>query len=178
MIISPVAVQKPGELAWLLDYVRACDPLVIVEIGVDQGGSFHAFEEAAPLADMIGIDVGYGRWSSGPPLADPRVIIGDSHSAETRQELARRLAGRPVDFLFIDGDHSFDGVAEDYWMYLPLVRDGGLVALHDIAKHPPQMGVQVAEFWQRVKHRHPDAEVRIDEPIDWGGIAVFTVEVT
>jgi cephalosporin hydroxylase len=171
-------VQKQGELEWLLEHVRLVDPLVIVEIGVDQGGTFHAFEEAAPLADVIGIDIGYGRWSSGPPLADPRVIIGDSHLPSTRIELERRLAGRPIDFLFIDGDHSFDGVAEDYWKYMPMVRTGGLVALHDVAHHSPETGVQVAEFWQRVKHRHPSAVVRIDEPADWGGIAAFTVEVT
>lgn len=174
-----VAVQKRSELEWLLESVQQHDPRVIVEIGVDQGGTFLALEEACPLAEMIGIDIGRGRWSSEPPSApldDDRVIQGDSHSHETRAELQRRLAGRWIDFLFIDGDHSFNGVAEDYWTYTPLVRTGGLIALHDIAVHPVATEVNVADFWRRIRHRHPDAVTRIDEPLDWGGIALFPKE--
>ncbi len=174
--MTPVAVQKPSELDWLLESVQQHDPRVIVEIGVDQGGTFLALEEACPDAELIGIDIGGGRWSSGSPIVDDRVIQGDSHAHETLAELRRRLAGRVIDFLFIDGDHSHDGVAEDYWTYTPLVAPRGLIALHDIAEHPAATGVDVAGFWRRVKHRHPDAVTRVDEPADWGGIALFTKE--
>jgi len=37
------------------------------------------------------------------------------------------LAGRQVDFLFIDGDHSYEGVKKDFEMYSSLVRKGGVV---------------------------------------------------
>ena len=33
-----------------------------------------------------------------------------------------------LDLLFIDGDHSYEGVRQDYKMYSKLVRDGGLIA--------------------------------------------------
>ncbi len=173
MIALPAPVQKLGELGWLLESVQQHDPRVIVEIGVDQGGTFTMLEEACPEAEMIGIDIGGGKWSSGPPFQDDRVILGDSHSHETLADLRRRLAGRRIDFLFIDGDHSFLGVAEDYWTYTPLVAPHGLVALHDIAIHPVATGVNVADFWRRIRHRHPDAVERIDKPTDWGGIALF-----
>jgi predicted O-methyltransferase YrrM len=41
-----------------------------------------------------------------------------------------------LDFLFIDGDHTYKGVKEDFEMYSPLVRKGGVIAFHDITKHP------------------------------------------
>ena len=46
------------------------------------------------------------------------------------------LAGRPLDVLFIDGDHSYDGVASDFAAYGPLVRQGGLIGFHDIVAQP------------------------------------------
>ncbi len=171
-----VATQKHLELLWLLDCAAAKQPRVIVEIGVDQGTTFHALEAACPDAVLIGIDIGGGKWSSGMPLDDPRVICGDSHDTETLVELRRRLHSQKIGFLLVDGDHSYDGVAQDYWSYLPLVEPGGLVALHDIAEHPASTGVHVHEFWRAVKHRHPDAVEYIDPPHDWGGYALFAKE--
>lgn len=36
-----------------------------------------------------------------------------------------------VDFVFIDGDHSYDGLRIDWEAWSPLVERGGIVALHD-----------------------------------------------
>jgi predicted O-methyltransferase YrrM len=44
--------------------------------------------------------------------------------------LAAELAGQ-VDFIFIDGDHSYEGLRDDWQAWSPLVRPGGIVALHD-----------------------------------------------
>lgn len=42
-----------------------------------------------------------------------------------------RLQGRTVDFLFIDGDHSYEGLQGDWEAWRDLVAPGGIVALHD-----------------------------------------------
>jgi len=42
------------------------------------------------------------------------------------------------DFLFIDGDHTYEGVEGDFEMYSPLVRRGGIIAFHDIVPGPPE----------------------------------------
>ena len=36
-----------------------------------------------------------------------------------------------IDFLFIDGDHSYASVVNDYFIYSQLVRDGGIIGFHD-----------------------------------------------
>lgn len=42
----------------------------------------------------------------------------------------------PVDFVFIDGDHSEDGLLADWRAWSPLVQPGGIVALHDSRSCP------------------------------------------
>ena len=42
----------------------------------------------------------------------------------------------PVDFVFIDGDHSEEGLLADWRAWSPLVEPGGIVALHDSRSTP------------------------------------------
>jgi predicted O-methyltransferase YrrM len=41
-----------------------------------------------------------------------------------------------VDFIFIDGDHSEQGLLADWRAWSPLVEPGGIVALHDSRSTP------------------------------------------
>ena len=43
----------------------------------------------------------------------------------------QREQREPVSLIFIDGDHSYDGLAGDWFAWKPLVAPGGLVCLHD-----------------------------------------------
>lgn len=36
-----------------------------------------------------------------------------------------------IDFLFIDGDHSYDGVSKDFNLYSTIMNEGGIIAIHD-----------------------------------------------
>lgn len=36
-----------------------------------------------------------------------------------------------VDFIFVDGDHSFEGIKKDWELYAGKVKSGGIIALHD-----------------------------------------------
>jgi predicted O-methyltransferase YrrM len=50
----------------------------------------------------------------------------------TSDEAAARIPG-PIELLFIDGDHSYDGVRRDAELWLPRLMDGGTVMFHDVA---------------------------------------------
>jgi len=40
-----------------------------------------------------------------------------------------------IDFLFIDGDHSYEGVKTDFELYSKLLSDKGIIAIHDTDKN-------------------------------------------
>jgi hypothetical protein len=45
----------------------------------------------------------------------------------------------PIDMLFIDGSHAFDDVAGDFQGFYPHVKDGGLIAFHDVVETWPDV---------------------------------------
>ena len=47
-------------------------------------------------------------------------------------EIAKKEAPIPCDLLFIDGDHHVDAVIADLRDWLPSLRPGGMLAMHDI----------------------------------------------
>lgn len=62
---------------------------------------------------------------AGIPHLLPHQVISDSAQA------GRDWKGGPVDYLFVDGDHSEDALAADIAAWLPHMRRGGYVLYHD-----------------------------------------------
>lgn len=62
-----------------------------------------------------------------------RVDHGATGSAEAREQWP---ADRPIDLLWIDGDHSEAGAKRDFELWAPLVRKGGVLAAHDVHTWP------------------------------------------
>ena len=158
-IISPTQVIP--EVRQLYEAVRAIRPRCVCEIGTDKGGTFYLWCKAATEdATMISVDLpSRGRYSpqrrrlyahfGKTNLQRLHFVPGDSHSAATYAKVSALLGGEPLDFLFIDGDHSYAGVRRDYEMYGPLVRPGGLIAFHDIRTERTDVGVPA--FWGELK---------------------------
>lgn len=71
----------------------------------------------------------------------------------------------PLDFLYIDGDHSYEAVRADFDAWFPYVRSGGLILLHDSRRLPNEPGdhhargfrgpTRLAEELLRDKRLHP-----------------------
>ena len=60
------------------------------------------------------------------PVSDyVNLIKGDSVKSSDKYE------DESLDFVFIDGDHSYDGVMRDIEAYFPKIRIGGVIAGHD-----------------------------------------------
>jgi hypothetical protein len=81
-----------------------------------------------------------------------------------------------LDFLFIDGDHTLEGVRSDYDMYSPLVKPSGTIIFHDICVHRPEFNCHVDKFWNELKKGREYWEF-IENP-DQGlyGIGVITAK--
>lgn len=158
--------QNRSEIVALLEVVRALRPKTLCEIGTERGGSLALLSYVAePDASILSVDIGYTPLQlesykllvrNGPGLT---CLAADSHSQDTLDAVKHWLAGRTFDFLFIDGDHSFDGVSKDFEMYALLVRRGGIIAFHDIVPDfHSRYGIRIRgdaghvyEFWKQLK---------------------------
>jgi hypothetical protein len=76
------------------------------------------------------------------------------------------LDGRAVDVLFVDGDHSYEGVRADLLGYAPKVAADGIVALHDIRLCSDAWGwwTGVGDFWCDLQHETGGALREIVDP--------------
>jgi predicted O-methyltransferase YrrM len=160
--------QRKFEIVRLLAALRDRRPRLLCEIGGRVGGSLALFAQvAAPDARVLSIDLAYrtaqreGLKAFAVGSQQIACVTADSHAPSTRQLVERWLAGEMLDFLLIDGDHTFEGVAQDFEMYTPLVRAGGLIALHDIVpdslmrsgvKTDAYVG-EVPLFWKELRTR-------------------------
>jgi hypothetical protein len=117
---------------------------------------------------------------------DIQLIDGDSHTVSIRDAVERAGGGQGIDGLFIDGDHTYEGVRSDYLNYRGLVRDGGIVAFHDIVEdHMTRFGRtttsctgDVPAFWRQLKPHARTFEFVADPQQDGYGIGVLIHSAT
>ncbi len=81
-------------------------------------------------------------------------------------EMAASMSFGYLSFLYIDADHSFEGVTRDLEAWVPRVRRGGVVALHDYES--PQYGVKKAVTAFCAKHNLHVRLIPEDKPEDAG----------
>jgi predicted O-methyltransferase YrrM len=182
--------QVRSEIVQLTDLVGKRRPKTVVEIGTAQGGTLILWcRQADPAATIVSLDLpggihggGYPYWKSWIYQRFPfgsqklHLLRGDSHKPEMLARLKSVLPGDgKVDFLFIDGDHTYDGVKADFEMYSGLVRPGGLIVFHDICKHPEAVNCQVDRFWLEVKNERRTREFVHDSNQGTCGIGVIEV---
>jgi predicted O-methyltransferase YrrM len=134
-----------GDSAHLLyGLVRSIKPMTIVEIGSARGRS-------ACFMGMALKENGSGKlyaidphtrtaWNDEDSVDTYPILLGNVETLglqaqvevlrETSDHVARDWT-LPIDLLFIDGDHSYDGVKHDWELFSPFVRQFGSVIFHD-----------------------------------------------
>jgi len=177
-------IQIEAELASLLKHVRELNPSRVLEIGTATGGTLYLWTRLAqPDATIVSVDLPGGNFGGGysrlrTPVyrrfARPKqklfLLRADSHEGGTLAEVERLFQGSPIDLLFIDGDHTYEGVKQDWEMYSPLVREGGLVVFHDVAGNYGD--TQVKRHWDSIKDAFPHFEYMV-HPRGHYGIGVL-----
>ena len=140
--------QEPSEWKMFLDFCsmylksnKIKNPIV-VELGILHGAQ-KAFWEKLFGADHIGIDIDAER--------DHPDIVGDTHAFKTLDTLRKKLNGKFINILFVDADHTYESVKNDFEMYSPLCSD--IIVIHDIetCRHRKRASVEVWKFWDELK---------------------------
>lgn len=184
---SPFAPnQIPSEICGLLALVAERRPRRVLEIGTAHGGTLYLLSKVVdPNALMVTIDNcpvyraellrSFARGGRSIEL-----VVGDSTLPATLERI-RGFFPDGVDLLFLDGDHSSEGISRDFDLYSPLVRPGGMIVFHDIVEdNRTRYGVDtggwtggVPRFWAKIKQRHPHREFVRDWAQDGLGIGVL-----
>jgi predicted O-methyltransferase YrrM len=176
---TPVEIfQHEWEFEQLLQLYRRHDPHKVLEIGTFHGGSLYHFLREAPTNAVVvsvdsyatGVDNRhlYPRWT--PDDVDLYVIAGDSHDQNV---IGQVTAHAFYDFVFIDAGHLYHEVATDWRNYKELVEAGGIVALHDIVKHPSHPEIEVDQLWDTIRRSGYITQEYVCSPDqEWGGIGV------
>jgi predicted O-methyltransferase YrrM len=156
--------ESPSEQALLVKLAQDVpSDGVIVEIGAEFGMSSSLFAYGAPATvDIYSIDLFPGdlmakhlanlaeagfasrveaqaKQDGGPGyMCRTNVIKGDS--VEIAQTWPHYVAGYGrngdwIDLLFVDGDHTYKGVARDLSFWAGKVKPGGRIVFHDVAQH-------------------------------------------
>lgn len=137
-------VQSYYEISQAHDFVKSLGIRDFMEIGTDQGGTFLVWSRISGQKGLkISVDLANGPWGVRFDVEkrnaklrtlgdDVHILDGSSHSEDMYYRVKSILGDRKLDFLFIDGDHSYLGVKLDYVMYKEFVKPGGWIGFHDI----------------------------------------------
>jgi predicted O-methyltransferase YrrM len=159
------AVQDKSEILELLKLLKTRSPRLLIEIGTLNGGTLFLFSHvASDNARIISIDLPGGIHGGGYPFwkiplykylfcrgRTVTLVRADSHHENTIQKVRNLLQGEKVDFLFIDGDHTYEGVSMDFHNYKQMVKPGGIIAFHDIVRHRKATQAEVDQLWSELK---------------------------
>lgn len=167
------AEQDPVEIREVAKVVSSLKPNVIVEIGTYKGGTLFIWTRTNPQAELVvSIDLPGGKYGGGydarreklyrlfaynRPHMQMEFIRGNSHLHETAERLKKILNGRLIDFLYIDADHTYQGVKTDFQLYSPLVSKQGIIGFHDICNR--KANHQVKDFWAEIKQKFEYKEI-------------------
>jgi len=190
--VLPIAMAAFGsnqnriEILGLIERLKTEGHQVVCEIGMADGGTNFLLTHALPKVEfMVGIDL----FVKGEPrlryFARPgqslHYLGGSSQSPEMIARVGAALAGRKLDLLFIDGDHTYAGVRSDFLNYRTFVREGGTIAFHDICpdfltrfgRPTGNYSGDVPVLWNKLKKSFPHEEFVESKDQDGFGIGAI-----
>ena len=166
-----LAMLQFNEAAFLFRLVRSRPAAQILEIGRCYGGSTFLFAVAGDRDSKVtSIDIApqndellQSALQQNGLANKIELIVSDSEKVEVGSAF--------YDLVFVDGDHSYDGVSSDYEHWKKAVRPGGFLAFHNAAG-PTHSGrvPGPSRLAQEIMAR--DSEYYRREP-DVGSLALF-----
>jgi hypothetical protein len=144
------------------EMINKMDYKLAAEIGVDGGAFSNHILSKTKLQKMFCVDPWFDDFGSGyqkeyfDPKGNTRMTVCaetlDEFIKNDRAEMVRatgleasvEIPDGYLDFVYIDGDHSLEGIYNDIYAWTPKVRVGGIVAGHDY-KDGPNSGMK--DYW-------------------------------
>lgn len=167
------AMQIPLEIENLQLAVNNYKSKVVVEIGTANGGTLSRWFELPMVETIVSIDYPHGI-HGGQGFEERTYVISDAMEQANRSKkefyaingdsknqylidrLEEILQGRKIDFLFIDGDHTYNGVKNDFLLYEKFLGENSIVGFHDIidSEFHREHNCYVSKFWDELNNSY------------------------
>lgn len=132
--------RQPQMYGEKFDIIRECGRVYrILEIGVRAGYSLYTWLAAYPKARALGIDADNGTHGGqgGPWLPHAEVLFKDNDRVTLLRADTQAMTTLPLidekryDFIYVDGNHSADGVYHDMTLAWAALKPGGMMLVDD-----------------------------------------------
>ncbi|HEY2712470.1 MAG TPA: class I SAM-dependent methyltransferase [Chthoniobacterales bacterium] len=151
-------------LYFAYDLIAQLKPAIFVELGTDRGESYFAFcqsvDENHTGTRCYAVDHWRGDSQSGSYEESTFLTVeahNRSHYADfsallrcTFDAALNKFAPESIDLLHIDGHHTEDAVRHDLESWLPKLRPGGILLMHDVTMRGRDFGVW--KVWGELTH--------------------------
>jgi autotransporter strand-loop-strand O-heptosyltransferase len=179
-------VQNHKEIFEASKFFKSLKVKNFMEIGTDQGGTFAIWSKLSEDGIRISVDLPHGQFGRADYDEYKRdeylislgsnvyMFWGSSHDDKMLKDVEDIIGEELLDFLFIDGDHTYEGVKDDYEMYKHLVRPGGWIGFHDIknTEFHTNANCRVDLLWSELEGEKIEF---LDNSSEYGGIGFIRV---
>ena len=168
-IINHLAMQNLHEFIQTLALADSiAKPESVLEIGSHYGGSLWAWKQLPTVKKVVGVTLEPGSneiWSEN--IEGCEIIYGNSQDEEIAADV---YSHGQFDLVFIDGDHSYEGVLNDWNKYGNKAKK--MVVVHDVKESPTAPEHEVWKFWNEFENL---SRCTIDAGIGTPGTGVFWI---
>ena len=133
--------ERKKDLSKLINEMK-CDKHVIIEIGIYKGSSARAFSilfDKVYSIDIVPKAIDHLKEFN---LKNVYPILRDEKTIE-------KFNNGSIDVVYIDGDHTYEGVMKDIEEYYPKIKSGGYLAGHDYGPGHNDVKKAILKFFGR-----------------------------
>jgi hypothetical protein len=170
MDLAPELPQKfmingpwSGHRCFAYDLVSFVKPDTIVELGTHYGTSFFSFCQAVRDTQIPTTCYAIDTWKGDPHAGYYNENVYQAVKAVTNREFPNigkllrtdfdnalpMFENSSIDFLHIDGYHTYEAVRHDFTSWYPKLRENCIVLFHDTAVRISDFGVY--RFWEELR---------------------------
>ena len=157
-----------GHLAFASDLIQDIRPEIIVELGTHWGEAYFTFcqtvEEHRTGSLCYAVDHWLGDEHAGRYGEEVYENVRTYNERFYRQfsyllrmsfdEALPQFADNSIGLLHVDGFHTYEAAKHDFSTWLPKVKEGGIILLHDICPKHQDFGVW--RVWDEIKAEFPN----------------------
>ncbi len=156
--------QVPEEYASVLLEIKSLNPKSYLEIGIGNGGSWMTCSyylrdtlEVSKAVDNLAyyqaIDQKIEEIEFVQNFLSSFINDVTFFNSDSKEFLDQHY--EKYDVIFIDGDHGYNGVKEDFLKSIKNINTGGAIIFHDIVS----IGAPgVVQFWEEIKNQYESKE--------------------